>query len=60
MMWPYWSPEGSNKNDQSNGTIPLYEKRLKELELFTVEIRRLWGDLRGAFLYLERTYQKAG
>jgi len=45
-------PEEGHEDDQRAGA-PLLRGRLRELGLFSLEKRRLRGDLRAAFQYLK-------
>ena len=52
-------PEGGHKNDPRDGTLFL-EERLRDLGLFSLEKKRVQGDLIAAFQCVKVNYMKKG
>ena len=47
-------------NDAQRVGAPLLKDRLRQMELFSLEMRRFWGDLTVAFMCLKAAYEKEG
>ncbi|KAK4807145.1 hypothetical protein QYF61_018486 [Mycteria americana] len=54
-----WSPQHKKDMDLLERHLS-YEDRLRELGLFSLEKRRLWGDLIAAFQYFKGAHRKEG
>lgn len=51
---------GSTKMIRRLQHLPVQKDRLKDIGLFSLKKRRLWGDLTAAFQYLKRAYKQEG
>ena len=60
-MWSCWSPSKRRSTKMIRRTESFsYEDRLRQLCLFSLEKRGLWGDLTAAFQYLKRAHRQKG